>query len=105
MKRAFFATLFFAAAVLSGCSQLAPIPEGGPTAGGFELTGRVAVRYGKESATGRVQWRHDDGSDDLLITNPLGQGVARLTRSGPEVQLQTNDGRTFREPDAETLTE
>ncbi len=105
MKRAFPTAISAIVVFLSACSQLAPIPEGPPAVGGFEVSGRVAVRYGNESATGRVQWRHDDSADDLLITNPLGQGVARVTRSGQEVQLQTNDGRSFREPDAETLTE
>lgn len=105
MSRSFTVTLLAFFAFLSGCSQFASIPEGPPSIGGFELSGRVAVRYGKESATGRVQWRHEERSDDLLITNPLGQGVARLTRSGQEVQLQTNDGRSFHESDAETLTE
>ena len=90
---------------LAGCAQLRPMPPGAPGAGEFELSGRVAVRYGKESATGRVQWRHSDASDDLLITNPLGQGVARITRDARQVELQTAEGRKESAPDAETLTE
>jgi outer membrane lipoprotein LolB len=96
------------AAVLTGlaaCAALGPMPVGDPETGGFELSGRVAVRYGRESATGRVQWRHGAASDDLLITNPLGQGVARLTRGRGEVELRTSEGREYRAHDAETLTE
>jgi outer membrane lipoprotein LolB len=87
-----------------GCAQLAAPPEKG-----FELAGRVAVRYegkaGTESATGRVQWRHSDAADDLLVTNPLGQGVARILRGADGVRLETSDGRTYRAPDAEALTQ
>ncbi len=40
----------------------------------------------------------------MLITNPLGQGIATLNRNDGEVVLQTADTRTFRAPDAESLT-
>jgi outer membrane lipoprotein LolB len=92
-------------AAVAACAALGPMPAGDPESGGFELSGRVAVRYGQESATGRVQWRHGAASDDLLITNPLGQGVARLTRARGEVELHTSYGREARAHDAETLTE
>ena len=102
MPRALFALAF--AAALSGCAHLAPMPSGEPSPGGFELSGRVAVRYSGESATGRVQWRHADSTDDLLITNPLGQGVARITRAGEQFELETSDGHRYSAPDAESLT-
>ena len=101
MRRALTATLL-CAALLAGCAQL---PREEPAAGGFELSGRVAVRYGQESATGRVQWRHDVANDDLLITTPLGQGVARIVRAADGVRLETSEGRTYRAPDAESLTQ
>jgi outer membrane lipoprotein LolB len=93
------------ALLLGGCAQLRPMPRGATGAGGFDMTGRVAVRYGNESSPGRVQWRHSEAADDLLITNPLGQGVARITRDAKGVELQTAQGRTEHAPDAETLTE
>jgi outer membrane lipoprotein LolB len=52
-----------------------------------------------------VQWRHSAGADDLLITNPLGQGVARITRAHGLVRLETTEGRSYQAEDAETLTE
>ena len=91
------------AAFIAACASL---PDAGPLeSGAFELSGRVAVRYGKEAASGRIDWRHGAGRDDMLITNPLGQGIATLTRGDGEVVLQTADTRTFRAPDAERLTE
>lgn len=91
------------AAFVAACASL---PESGPLeSGAFELSGRVAVRYGKEAASGRIDWRHSQTRDEMLITNPLGQGIATLARSDGEVALQTADTRTFRAPDAESLTE
>jgi outer membrane lipoprotein LolB len=100
MRRALTALLW--AAVLGGCAQLPPQQ---PSSDGFELTGRVAVRYGQESATGRVQWQHSVAADDLLITTPIGQGIARIVRGPEGVRLETSDGRVYNAPDAETLTQ
>lgn len=91
-------------ALLAACATL-PESAGTLAPGSFELSGRVAVRYGKEAASGRIDWRHTAARDEMLITNPLGQGIATLTRSDGEVILQTADTRTYRAPDAESLTE
>jgi outer membrane lipoprotein LolB len=77
----------------------------GITRDGFELVGRVAVRYGSEGASGRIEWRHSFTDDELLITSPLGQGIARLTRYGTEVKLVTADQKEYAASDAESLTE
>ena len=96
--------LVLAVAALEGACAVLPAPGPFP-ADGFELTGRVAVRYGEEGVSGRVFWRHASDSDDLLITSPLGQGVARVSRSGGEARLVTGEGREYRAADAESLTE
>ncbi len=71
----------------------------------FELAGRIAVRYRDEAASGNLAWRHRARGDELLITSPLGQGIARLAREGEIITLTTQDGREFRAADAESLTE
>ena len=48
----------------------------------FELAGRIAVRYRNEAVSGNIAWRHARDGDELLITSPLGQGVARIVRAG-----------------------
>lgn len=100
MKRA---VLLAVALVVGACAQ-APLraPEG---ALDFELAGRIAVRYGKDGFTGNLGWRHARAGDEVMISTPLGQGVARLVREGDAVQLVTSEGREFRAADAETLTE
>jgi outer membrane lipoprotein LolB len=71
----------------------------------FELGGRIAMKYRDEAASGNIAWRHGLREDELLLTSPLGQGLARLVRTGDDITLTTQDGREFRAKDAESLTE
>lgn len=90
--------------VAAGCATL---PEATPDAGRqeFEVEGRAAIRYGSEAGSTRISWRHGPESDDMMITGPLGQGIARITRRGESVTLTTADAREHRASDAESLTE
>lgn len=71
----------------------------------FSLSARIAIRYGDEAASGNLAWRHGVRSDELLLTSPLGQGMARITRLGDEITLVAQDGRESRATNAESLTE
>lgn len=71
----------------------------------FDLAGRLAARYGNEAFTGNLAWRHAGSSDEMLITSPLGAGVARIVREGDAVTLTTAEPKEYRAADAETLTE
>jgi outer membrane lipoprotein LolB len=71
----------------------------------FELSGRIAVSYRDDAGSGHIAWRHAPRSDEMLLTTPLGQGVARLVRIDGDITLTTQDGREFRATDAESLTE
>lgn len=95
--------LLLAAALLGACAAVAP-----PQAlreGEFAVVGRVAVRYGDEAASGRVAWRHTDADDDLVISSPLGQGIAEITRRDGVYTLVTADRQRFSAADPERLTE
>ena len=70
----------------------------------FQLTGRLAARYNGESFTGNVTWSHAQQGDEMLISSPLGQGVARIVRDHEGVILRTAEPREYRASDAETLT-
>ena len=89
--------------ILVGCAQAPLRPPEGPLE--FQVLGRIAARYGNDGFTGNVDWRHASAGDDMLISTPLGQGVARIVRQGDAVQLTTANGRQYDAPDAETLTE
>jgi outer membrane lipoprotein LolB len=71
----------------------------------FELSGRIAVRYRDDAGSGNIAWRHGARADEMLLTTPFGQGVARLVRAGDEISLTAQDGREFKAADAESLTE
>jgi outer membrane lipoprotein LolB len=71
----------------------------------FELTARFAARYRDDAASGQLAWRHDAARDEVLISSPFGQGLARVTRRNALVTLVTADDRRYTAADAETLTE
>ena len=85
-----------------GCAQLqTKVPQDVE----FDLSGRLAARYGNEGFTGNLAWRHAGSADELLITSSLGAGVARIVREGDSVVLSTAEPREYRARDAEALTE
>ena len=98
-----FAPAFALAALLGACASLSE--SGRPLPGGFELSGRVAVRHGKDAASGRIFWRHSNDADELLITSFLGQGIARINRERDRFRLVTGDKKEYRADNAEDLTE
>ena len=99
MKRAVLAAVALAAA----CAQFEPRPPAGPLE--FQLTGRLAARYESESFTGNVSWSHSRQGDEMLISTPMGQGVARIVRDADGVVLRTAEPREYRAADAESLTQ
>lgn len=89
--------------ILSACAEL---PFLQPTAGlEFQLSGRIAVRYDDQGSSGNIAWRHRAAGDEMLITSPFGQGVARIEREGDMVTVTASDRRVYRAHDAESLTE
>ena len=105
MRRPAAARALALAATLSvaACAELRFLLPGGDAE--FELAGRIAVRWRDESSTGNFAWRHGARSDEVLITTPLGQGVARIVREGDAVTLTDAQAREYHAADAETLTE
>ena len=92
-----------AVSILGACTAL---PEhGAAPPGGFELSGRVAIRNAKDSGSAKIFWRHSSDADEMLITSPVGQGIARISRDGRLFTLVTSDSKEYRAPDAESLTE
>ena len=100
--RALAAALLPAALFLAACAQLQTTPPEQPV---FELSGRLAARQGGEAFTGNLAWRHAAGSDELLITNSLGQGIARIVRGRDGVILTTAEPKEYRGTDVESISE
>jgi outer membrane lipoprotein LolB len=88
--------------VVGACAQLG---TKAPQDVEFELSARLAARYGKEAFSGNLAWRHASTSDEMLITSALGAGVAEIMRNGDSVVLKTAEAREYRAADPEALTE
>lgn len=96
-------------ALAGGCTTLQPI-DAAPrpareTIEAFRLEGRIAVRRAEESFSARIEWRHDAHSDDLILSGPLGQGLARLTSGGGTALLETADQKRYASSDLDGLSE
>lgn len=94
-------------AVLAGCAAPTPAPvdvAATPDAG-FALTGRLGVRFGEESLSGRIAWSHTPGRDHVSLASPLGNTLAIIVRDSGGVSLTDANGQRSVAPDAETLTE
>ncbi|MCL5059967.1 MAG: lipoprotein insertase outer membrane protein LolB [Candidatus Thermoplasmatota archaeon] len=105
MRRGMAAALL--ALVLGGCAAIPPAPPATvelPRQSSWTLQGRIGVQSGEQSLSGQIHWQHRVESDEVLMTSPLGQGVARIVRDAEGVALEVPNQPTRRAPDADTLT-
>ena len=100
--------------LLSACTSLPPEETQAPllareTPHSFVLEGRLAVKHGTEQFSARIDWRHDDVNgkpqDEILISSPLGQGLAQLKSDAQGAQLEVSGQQAVAAPDMETLSE
>lgn len=91
---------------LAGCASTPTVPvDIGPAAATrWTLQGRIGVQHGEESLSGQLRWQHRADTDELLMTSPLGQGVARIVRDATGVLLDVPNQPPRHAPDAESLT-
>jgi len=95
-------------ALLGACAQL-PSPEGmlrppGAAIAAYALSGRITVRQGEQRYVASIAWQHDEHQDEVLISGPLGQGIAELSRDARGARLTMADRREFTAPDWEALS-
>lgn len=104
-----------AALPLAGCINLPPLdqpPQTRPAATvaasskadtPFIANGRFALRYESGNAAGRFTWLHDGDSDSILLSDPLGRGIAEIVRHADGARLTTADQRHYSAADADSL--
>jgi outer membrane lipoprotein LolB len=96
------------ALLLGGCATVTPVPPAGVEtplrAVNWTLQGRIGVLSGEQNLSGQIHWQHREDSDELLLTSPLGQGVARIVRNGSGVALELPNQPVRRARDADSLT-
>lgn len=71
----------------------------------FAVQGRFSVQYGEESSSGLLNWQATPDSDEILLSSPLGQGLASITRDSGGVALMRPGQKTITAESAEQLTE
>jgi len=96
------------AVALAACAP-ALIEHAGPAStitarGSFEIAGRLSARHGGDALAASFRWTHERERDQLDLTSPLGQTIARLNGDASGVRLQTSDGRVETANDWSLLT-
>ncbi len=83
--------LTFAAALLlllHACASVPPpVPPPAGMAQAFAMQGRVSVQYGEQSLSGQLSWQANAAGDEVLLSSPLGQGLASISRDARGVRL------------------
>ncbi len=107
MFRALFAAAFLV--LVAGCATLetaeTPSRPSRQAIEAFRIEGRIAVRRTGESFSAGIDWRHDAQSDEIVVSGPLGQGIARLTSGGGGALLEMADQKLYKAADIEGLSE
>lgn len=68
------------------------------------VQGRIGIQTDEQTLSGTFHWQHREESDELLLTSPLGQGVARIVARPAGVTLELPNQPERFAADAETLT-
>jgi outer membrane lipoprotein LolB len=71
----------------------------------FELSGRLVVWENQSRHYVNITWRHDEQHDEILVTTPLGQGIAELARDANGARLVGADRKEVVADDWEDLAE
>lgn len=112
---AMVASVLSACASLSGESTSRAITDSsralGPAVEAFSISGRLVLKQGQRRDHLRFTWDHTTSSDELLLSGPLGQGVARLTRNTDDklaqapARLELADGKAYTGADWQSLAQ
>ena len=108
--RAIFTALTIGS-LLTGCASAPPSAmPARQQVDNFALEARFALRVSapdqaSQNTGGRLSWTHKNGSDRVLISNPLGYGLAEIDTTPTLSRLRTADGKSRESTDAEALIE
>ncbi|MDS4014725.1 MAG: lipoprotein insertase outer membrane protein LolB [Candidatus Accumulibacter sp.] len=93
---------------LAACSTPGRVGDSAATIGrdrlqAFAVAGRFALRQHEASHSGRIYWRHVDGSDHLVVSSPFGQALAEVSGNSGGARLVASDGKTYEAPTMDEL--
>ncbi len=90
----------------AACSSLpsAPLLIAPRHQGDFSISSRISARSSEQSFAGLMTWQHHRATDEVLLSSPLGQGVARILSTPAGASIENAQGERRSAPDAESLT-
>ena len=94
---------------LAGCASAPASRDAAPsrfadTRTAYEISGRLSARHDADAFAAGFHWTHAGDRDELDLTSPLGQTVARLSGDTHGVEFQTPDGKVQTANDWTSLT-
>ncbi len=95
-------------ALLAACASVQPISLPRESLSEFAIDARFALRFtapgaAPKSSSGRLNWQHRVGDDQILLANPIGVGTALIASDARGARLRTADGRVFQSNDPDAL--
>lgn len=110
--------LVVASLLLNGCASVTPPttplpaesakavePRHPAVLQSFSLQGRVSVQYDEQSLSGQINWKAGAEQDDVLLSSPLGQGLARIQGNAVGVILSRPGEPDIGAENVESLTQ
>jgi outer membrane lipoprotein LolB len=105
--------------IVSGCATVPPPSAQPPTSSNinqehlatlaniksFSLKGRLGVVTNPRGFSGGIDWQHEKTNDNIDVFSPVGGKVANIVKNPNGVTLTTQDGRSIKAQNAESLTE
>jgi outer membrane lipoprotein LolB len=103
MRSMFRCCALLFAALLAACAgnPLAPVPF---NTTGFDLAGRMAVRYQDRSFSSALRWKQGADGDEVWLNTPLGQTLAYLQDNRAGATLTTAEQKQYHAQTIESLT-
>jgi outer membrane lipoprotein LolB len=71
----------------------------------FKIEGRMGVQTEGYGVSGNIHWVHSQENDVIDLYSPLGNKIAAIVKNIDGVSLTSQNGKTIKANDAETLTE
>jgi len=103
--------LLLATSLLAACTSVPPAPLATrDNIRNFTLEGRFALRVtlpgqAVQNSGGRLTWTHQNRSDRVLLSSPLGYGLAEIETTPEISRLRTAEGKTRESTDPDALIE
>ena len=104
MRLMFRSCALLVTALLAACAgnPLAPVPA---NTTGFDLAGRMAVRYQERSFSSALRWKQGADGDEIWLNTPLGQTQAYLQDNRAGATLTTAEQKQYHAQSIESLTQ